>query len=317
MSEGLYPALEPLTRDFLPVSGGHRILYEVCGAPVGTPALFLHGGPGSSFGAVHRRFFDPAFYRLVLFDQRGCGQSTPRGEIRDNTTGDLLDDIERLRLHLGVQRWMLFGGSWGSTLALAYAQRHPDRVGGLVLRGLFLASRDEVQWFLHGLRRVVPEAWSSLTDQAATDHLVAWYQAEVGSSDTARAIAAARRWVAYENAVMAVGEAAGGSASGPDDAGVLDRVKVQLHYLAHDCFLQPGALLAGMDRLRELPAILVQGRRDLVCPPVTAYTVSRDWPRAQLRVVEEGGHSALHPAMTRALVRAADDMRELLRARGI
>jgi proline iminopeptidase len=313
MSDALYPPLEPFARDHLPVPGGHRVYFEECGARDGVPALFLHGGPGSSVGAVHRRFFDPAFYRAVLFDQRGCGQSTPRGETRDNTTGDLLDDIERLRAHLGVERWLLFGGSWGSTLALAYAQRHPGRVGGLVLRGLFLASRDEVQWFLHGLQRFVPEAWSSLADPAGTDDLVAWYRAEVSSHDAARALAAARCWVAYENAVMAVGESPS-AASAPDDAALLARVRVQLHYLAHGCFLAPGKLLGGMQALHDVPAILVQGRRDLVCPPATAYTLARHWPRAQLRVVEEGGHSALHPAMTRALVRAADDMRAMLQA---
>jgi proline iminopeptidase len=296
------------------VSAGHRIYYEVCGADSGTPALFLHGGPGSSIGAVHRRFFDPGFYRIVLFDQRGCGRSTPRGETAGNTTGDLLDDIERLREHLAVTRWMLFGGSWGSTLALAYAQRHPQRVAGLVLRGVFLGSRDEVAWFLRGLQRFVPEAWREFA-AGAPDDVLGWYRARVEGDDASAALAAARRWVAYENAVMAVGESPGGSA-GPDDQAALARVRIQLHYLAHDCFLPPGALLDALGRLHQIPAIVVQGRRDLVCPPATAYTLVSGWPRAQLRMVEEGGHSALHPAMAAALVRATDDMRQLLAEQG-
>jgi proline iminopeptidase len=316
MSAALYPALEPRQRGHLEVGAGHRIYFETCGREGGVPALFLHGGPGSSSGAVHRRFFDPAFYRIVLFDQRGCGQSTPRGATEHNTTPDLLRDIEHLRAYLEVERWMLFGGSWGSTLALAYAQRHPQRVSGMVLRGLFLASRDEVDWFVHGLRRFVPEAAEALhanpAPGAAQGDLVARYAALLASADAQAALAAAQRWAAYENAVMAVGETEGSSAA-PDAAGVLARVRVQLHYLAHDCFLAPGDLLGGMAGLHPLPAILVQGRRDLVCPPVTAYTLAGDWPRAQLRMVEDGGHSALHPAMTGALVRATDDMRQMLR----
>jgi proline iminopeptidase len=316
VGDPLYPPLEPRVSEHLAVSAGHRIYYEVCGAEAGAPALFLHGGPGSSIGAVHRRFFDPVFYRIVLFDQRGCGRSTPLGETVANTTDDLIDDIERLREHLAVERWMLFGGSWGSTLALAYAQRHPQRVAGLVLRGVFLGSRDEVAWFLHGLQRFVPEAWRAFAADATADDVIGWYRVRVQGGDPAAALAAARRWVAYENALMAVGESAGGAAR-PDDAAVLARVRVQLHYLAHGCFLPHGGLLDALPPLHDVPAIVVQGRRDLVCPPVTAYTLAARWPRAQLRMVEDGGHSALHPAMAAALVQATDDMRRLLAERSL
>jgi proline iminopeptidase len=313
VSETLYPPLDPCERGHLEVTGGHRIYFEACGRGDGVPALFLHGGPGSSIAAVHRRFFDPAFYRIVLFDQRGCGQSTPRGATEHNTTADLIDDIERLRRHLGVQRWMLFGGSWGSTLALAYAQRHTQQVRGMVLRGVFLATREEVDWFVRGLRRFVPEAADAFQAGAADGaDLVAHYAALLASPDAQVALAAAQRWSAYESAVMAVGESQAGSGA-PDAAGVLARVRVQLHYLAHRCFLAPGQLLAAAGALQPLPAILVQGRRDLVCPPAAAYTLARSWPRAQLRMVEDGGHSALHPAMSAALVRATDDMRQMLR----
>jgi proline iminopeptidase len=311
MSDALYPALEPRERGMLRVSALHALYYEVCGAGDGAPALFLHGGPGSSIGAAHRRFFDPAFYRIVLFDQRGCGQSTPRGETRENTLADLVADIESLRQHLRVQRWLLFGGSWGSTLALVYAQRHPERVSGLVLRGAFLASDEEVGWYLSGLRRFLPEAQAALAADIGAADLLAWYCGRIEAADPAQAQEAARRWAAYESAVMAVGEAATAAAA-PDGPAVLARVRVQLHYLANRCFLEPGELLAGLRRLQGLPALLVQGRRDLVCPPVTAYELARRWPGARLRMVEEGGHSALHPAMARALVQATDDMRGML-----
>jgi proline iminopeptidase len=286
------------------------VYFEVCGNPQGVPALFLHGGPGSSSNAGHRRFFDPAFYRVVLFDQRGCGRSTPSGQTRANTTEHLLQDIELLRQHLGVEHWLLFGGSWGSTLALAYAQAHPDRVRGLVLRGVFLASAAEVAWYLEGLRRFLPEAWETFAEgvlQRDYAGLLAHYGAGVERGE----LSAAQRWNAYESAAMAVGEAAS-SASAPEAAGVLSRVRVQLHYLSHDCFLAPGRLLADLPRIAHLPAILVQGRRDLVCPPCTAYTLARGWPAARLCMVEEAGHSAMHPALRGALVRATEDFKTVL-----
>jgi proline iminopeptidase len=288
--------------------------YEQSGMADGLPALFLHGGPGSSCNANHRRFFDPDFYRVVLFDQRGCGRSLPQGETQANTTPELVEDIERLRRHLGVTRWLLFGGSWGSTLALAYAQAHPEGVAGLVLRGLFLASREELRWFLEGLRHFLPEAWQSLTEgvpRVGAAELVAAYHARVSAGDPD----AVRRWVAYENAVMAVGEAPGSGPSGNDDA-LAACVRVQLHYLVNDCFLHPGALLQGLGLIAHLPAILVQGRRDLACPPVTAYVLKQAWPSLQLRIVEEGGHSGMHPAMSAALVRATEDMKPLVRVPG-
>jgi proline iminopeptidase len=274
------------------------------------PAVFLHGGPGSSSNAAHRRFFDPAYYRIVLLDQRGSGRSAPRGETAHNTTADLVEDLERLRSHLGIARWMLFGGSWGSTLALTYAQCHGERAAGLVLRGVYLASAEELDWFVLGLRRFVPEAWSAFAAGAPTDcaaALVQWYAQRVTSGDEA----AARRWVEYESAIMAVGEAPGGGAAA-DGAALLARVRVQLHYLVNDCFLAPGQLLAGVGAIAHLPCVIVQGRRDLPCPPLTAQRLHAAWPGAQLRMVEEGGHSAMHPAMSAALVGATEDMKRML-----
>ncbi len=311
----LYPQLEPTRVTRLPVGDGHELHVEECGAGQGVPVLFLHGGPGSSINPAHRRFFDPAFYRIVLFDQRGCGRSTPAGATAGNTTQHLVDDIERLRESLGIQRWVLFGGSWGSTLALAYAQQHPLRVRAAILRGVFLASRREVSWFVHDLRAFMPEAWLRLSEgdeRATAEALIARYHAQVMGADVEHARAAAARWNAYESAVMAVGETAGGgtSAGGPAPDALLARVKVQLHYLMHDCFLEPGALIGATDRVCAVPAILVQGRRDLVCPPDTAYALHRAWPGSSLRVVEEAGHSAMHPAMVDALVRATEDVKQ-------
>jgi len=312
----LYPQLEPATSMKLDVAGGHALYVETCGAAQGVPVLFLHGGPGSSINPNHRRFFDPAFYRIVLFDQRGCGKSAPVGGISHNTTQHLIDDIERLRIELRVERWILFGGSWGSALALAYAQCHPQRVRAMVLRGVFLASRAEVAWFLEGLRAFMPEAWLRLSggdDGASAAALLARYHAEVFGGDACAALTAAERWNAYEGAVMAVGEASAPQSAAPAvgvaPVGSLARVRVQLHYLVHDCFLAPGALLEGAAKLPPMPVIIVQGRRDLVCPPATAHALHRRWPGSSLRMVEEGGHSAMHPAMVDALVRAMQEVR--------
>jgi proline iminopeptidase len=310
MPEALFPAIETYTADWLDAGEGHRVRFEECGRRDGVPALFLHGGPGSSIAPNHRRFFDPDFYRIVLADQRGCGQSTPSGGLAGNTLEHLVRDIERLRVHLNVERWMLFGGSWGSTLALAYAQLHPDRVSGLVLRGLFLGTDDEVSWFLSGLARFLPEAWSKFaaaaTDQGAQG-LLRDYEQRVQAGDEA----AAARWTSWENAVMAVGEAPSPAAT-PTSATPLSRVRVQLHYLVHRCFLASNQLLSGLDAMQHLPAILIQGRGDLVCPPLTAYTVAQRWRAAELRMVEDGGHSAMHPSMASALVQATQDIRQRL-----
>ena len=309
MSDALFPPLEPYASGWLEGGDGHRIWHEQSGNQRGTPVVFLHGGPGSNTNADHRRFFDPAFYRIVLMDQRGCGRSTPGGGVRANTTSHLLDDLERLRLELGVERWLLFGGSWGSTLALAYAEARPEAVSGLVLRGLFLGSDDEVAWFATGLRRFLPEGWDQFAagvDDQSSAGLLRHYHERVAADDMGAAV----RWNAWEAAVMAVGEASSASAA-PASMATLARVRIQLHYLVNGCFLAPGQLLRGLERLGHLPAILVQGRRDLACPPGTAYTVARRWPGAQLRMVEEGGHSSMHPAMARALVQATQDMRGL------
>ncbi|HXM82668.1 MAG TPA: prolyl aminopeptidase [Burkholderiales bacterium] len=304
----LYPPLEPFAAQRLPVGGRHAIHFEQCGNPRGFPALFLHGGPGSHTRAPHRRFFDPQFYRVVLFDQRGCGRSTPLGCTEENTTRHLVEDIEALRSHLALERVMLFGGSWGATLALTYATAHPKRVAGMVLRGVFFGSRGEVDWYLGGLRSFVPEAWQTLAQGAGGD-LLARYHALVNQHDERTALAAAQRWVGYEEAVMSLGAAQTATGTAQDPAAALARARVQLHYLVHDCFLEPGELASGLPRLADVPALIVQGRLDMVCPPRAAFELARLLPRGELRLVERGGHSASEPDLAQALRCAADDMR--------
>jgi proline iminopeptidase len=304
----LYPELVPFAVQQLAVGGGHAIHLEESGNPRGFPVLFLHGGPGSHTRPLHRRFFDPRFYRIVLFDQRGCGRSTPVGATVENTTRHLVADIEALRRHLGLDRMMLFGGSWGSTLALAYAIAYPDRVGGMVLRGVFLASRAEIDWYLYALRNFVPEAWAALA-QGEEGGLLGRYHGLVSQGEEAQAVSAAQRWLAYEEALMSLGAAdtATPAAATPVDA--LGRARIQLHYLVHDCFLEPGELASGLGPLAEVPTLIIQGRLDLVCPPRAAYELARLLPRAELRIVERGGHSGSAPHMAETLRRATDDMR--------
>ena len=310
MGDFLYPVVEPYRTDWLEVGGGHRVYFENSGNPAGFPVLFVHGGPGSRSRPAHRRFFDPRFYRIVLFDQRGCGQSTPPGETLNNTTAHLIADIEQLRRKLGVDRWLLFGGSWGSTLSLAYAIAHPDRVAGMLLRGVFLASDAEVQWYLSGLRRFLPEAWIEFAGDAGAS-IVRHYRSLVEHAEAEVALAAARRWCDYESRVMALGQSGGASGALPTEE-LLARARVQLHFLAHDCFLRPNELLDNLWRIGAKPAIVVQGGMDMVCPPSAAVEVAGRLPGAELRLVANGGHSALQPAIATELCAATARMRDLL-----
>ena len=305
----LYPPLEPFSEQQLAVGGPHVLYVEQCGNPAGFPAIFLHGGPGSQVRPVHRRFFDPQFYRVVLFDQRGCGRSTPRGCIEENTTGRLVEDIEVLRDRLGLERVMLFGGSWGATLALAYAEAHPERVAAMILRGVFLGSREEIDGYLGGLRERVPRAWQVLAEGAGAD-VLRHYHRLVSRDDAA----AAERWVAYEDEVMRqdAGEAAGAAGGPQDRAAALARARIQLHYLAHDCFLSAGDLLAGLPRIGEARVLIVQGAQDRVCPLKAAREVAARLPQSELRIIQEGGHSAAGAAIAAALRQAADDLRASL-----
>ena len=306
-SESLYPPLEPFRRDFLDVGGGHRIYFEESGNPHGFPVVFVHGGPGSQSRPAHRRFFDPDFYRIILFDQRGCGQSTPLGWLSDNTTSHLVGDMEKLREFLQIGRWLLFGGSWGSTLSLAYAVSHAEHVAAMILRGVFLGSRAEVDWFLTGVRGFIPEAWTEFA-QGAVGSLVKHYRCQIENPERAIALAAAKRWCDYEARVMEPSNpcATAGAASEHE---ILARVRVQLHFLAHDFFLRPNELADNLWRIGSKSVIIVQGRMDMVCPPAAAAAVAQALPDSELRVVARGGHSALQPEIAAELCAATRSMR--------
>ena len=308
----LYPDIGPFETGYLPLSGEHVMYWEQVGNPRGHPALFLHGGPGAGAGAVHRRFFDPGHWRVVIFDQRGAGRSRPLCSLIDNTTDHLVEDIERLRRHLGIERWLLFGGSWGSTLAIAYAQAHPERVIGCVLRGVFLGRPDEVDWFMHGLARVFPDAHAAFAGHLPPEEradLLAGYLRRLNHPDPAIHMAAARAWSAYEGSCSTLLPSPETVASFAQDRTALGLARIEAHYFQHDLFLPPGGLLAHMHRLASVPAEIVQGRYDMICPPATAFDLAAAWHGARLTLIPDAGHSALEPGVRRALVGAVDRFR--------
>jgi proline iminopeptidase len=310
----LFPEIGPFETGYLPLSGSHVMYWEQVGNPRGVPVLFLHGGPGAGAGAVHRRFFDPGFWRTVIFDQRGAGRSRPLGSLEDNTTGHLVADIEVLRWHLGIDRWLLFGGSWGSTLALAYAQAHPDRVAGCVLRGVFLGRRAEVDWFLYGAASVFPDAhavFAGHLPEAERGDLLGGYLRRLTDPDPRVHMAAARAWSVYEGSCSTLLPSPETVASFALDRTALGLARIEAHYFAHDLFLPPEGLLGRMDRLAHVRAEIVQGRYDMVCPARTAFELAAAWPMARLTVVPDAGHSALEPGVRRALVAAVERFRNL------
>lgn len=300
----LFAPLEPYASGMLEVGDGHALYWEESGNPTGRPVLFVHGGPGAGIAPPYRRYFDPAYWRIILFDQRGCGRSIPAAETRANTTPHLVADIEVLRHHLAVDQWLLFGGSWGSTLALAYAQAHPERVLGFVLRGIFLFRRQETDWFLHGMGTFFPEAARRFHDHVAGDSgdVLTAYHRRLSDPDPAVHLPAARTWCGYEEACARLVPRAATADADPEQT--LAMARLECHYMIHDGFLSPDQLLGGMARIRHLPAHLVQGRYDVVCPPVTAADLARAWPGAHVELVTEGGHSAMEPGLRRALVLA-------------
>jgi len=312
----LWPAIEPTESGMLAVGDVHNLYWELCGRADGIPAVFVHGGPGAGATPVHRRFFDPELYRVVVFDQRGAGRSLPRGALVDNTTDDLVADMERLRIHLGIDRWLLFGGSWGSTLALAYAEAHPERVSGLVLRGIFLGRRHEVEWFLYGMRTVFPEAWRkfvAILPEHERKDILASYHRRLGDPDPQIHLPAARAWSAYEGACSTLLPSPETLAAFSQDATAYSLARIETHYFVHDNFLAPDQLLARIGRIRHLPCIIVQGRYDMVCPIATADELQRAWPEAEYVVVPDAGHSAMDPGIRAALMRATEKFKHQLR----
>ncbi len=307
-----FPATDAFDEGHLPPADGHAVWYEQSGRRDGEPVVFLHGGPGSGCVAAHRRFFDPTRWRAVLFDQRGCGRSTPLGGVTANTTAHLVADMERLRNHLGIERWVIFGGSWGSTLALAYAQAHPQRVRALVLRGIFLARRDEIDWFVNGLQRFLPEVcahFTGLVPENVRADILAWYHAAVFSEDQSLAVKAARTWSSVEAAAMTLTQPGRSGGETPSDDIILAKARVQLHYIAGAGFLREAELLEGANRLAAIPTWIVQGRLDTICPPQTAYALASVMPHASLQMIEGAGHSAFEPGIADALMAALEAVR--------
>ncbi|MFD6357396.1 prolyl aminopeptidase [Nocardia tengchongensis] len=314
----LYPAIEPYEQGMLDVGDAQSLYYEVSGNPDGKPAVFLHGGPGGGTAPYHRQFFDPAAYRIVLFDQRGCGHSTPHiadgASLEHNTTWDLVADIERLRTHLGVEQWLVFGGSWGSTLALSYAQTHPERVTELVLRGIFLLRRKEIDWYYNGSAGYVyPDEWEKfLAPVPEADRgrdLVEVYHGLLHSPDSALATDAAVAWSTWEGATSSLLPQPDRVTETADPRFALAFARIENHYFVNHGFLDEGQLLRDIDRIAHLPGVIVQGRYDVVCPATSAWDLHRAWPGSELHLVADAGHAALEPGITHHLVEATDKYR--------
>ena len=306
----LYPELFPYRATHLAVDDIHRLYIEESGRHDGQPVLFLHGGPGSGTESWHRRFFDPGRYRIVLFDQRGCGRSSPHAELRNNTTQELIADIEKIRRHLGIERWLVFGGSWGSTLALAYAEAHPEAVRGLILRGIFLCRDEEIRWFYQrGADRVFPDYWKDFLHPLPPEHrddpLPAYYELLTGN-DEIRRMAAAKAWSTWEGrtATLLPNDGVVEHFARPHIA--LAMARIEAHYFVHHAFLEPNQLLDQAHRLAGIPGIIVQGRYDMICPMISAWELHRAWPDSELEIVADAGHSAGEPGIIDALVRATD-----------
>lgn len=307
----MYPPVEPHFAGHLKVSGGHEIYYEVSGNPQGKPVVFVHGGPGGGTEPKHRQFFNPEKYRIVLFDQRGCGKSRPWASLEENTTWHLVDDMEAIRTKLGIDKWLVFGGSWGSTLSLAYAQRHPERVTGLVLRGIFLLRKKEIHWFYQsGANAVFPDAWEpymeAIPERERSDFLSAYHK-RLTSPDREVQLAAARAWSTWEGATSKLfPDEAVTQRFGADDF-ALAFARIECHYFYNKGFMEEdGQLLRDIGRIRHIPAVIVQGRYDMCCPMQSAWDLHRAWPEAEFFVVPDAGHAASEPGISRALVSATD-----------
>ena len=304
-----YAPSSPYRQGTLPVDAIHTLYWEECGTPQGLPVVFLHGGPGAGCSPDHRRFFDPTRYRIVLFDQRGAGRSTPHGELKDNTTEHLVSDIEALRKHLGISTWHVFGGSWGSTLALAYAQEHPQSCLSLTLRGIFLMRKSEIDWFLHGMRMLAPDHWQVWVDflpEALRGDVLEGYWTLLNDADPEKRLAAAYSWALYEAKCVTLRPSAEMRAEVGNPRVATGLARLEAHYMRNNHFEPDDVLLRRIDRIRHLPCTIVQGRQDLVCPPVTAFELHQAWPEAVLEIIDAAGHSASEPGIRAALVACMD-----------
>jgi proline iminopeptidase len=310
-----YPPIEARVSGMLEVGGGHRIYWEESGNPAGKPVVFVHGGPGGGTDAKQRRFFDPEAYRIVLFDQRGCGRSRPHASLEANTTWDLVADMETLREQLGIERWQVFGGSWGSTLGLAYAEAHPDRVTELVLRGIFMLRRKELEWFYEvrggaGASAIFPDAWEPYLAQipeAERGDMIAAYYRRLTSEDPAVRKAAAKAWSVWEASTSFLLQRPEHIEHVGEDEFADAFARIECHYFVNGGFFEvEDQLLRDIDRIRHIPAVIVQGRYDVVCPMMSAWELARAWPEASLEIIDDAGHSSFEPGIVDRLIRATD-----------
>lgn len=307
----LYPPIEPYRVDRLRVSAEHEIYFEESGNPDGKPVIFLHGGPGGGSDPKQRRYFHPEKYRIICFDQRGCGKSTPYASLTNNTTWDLVEDIEKVRRHLGIERWQVFGGSWGSTLALAYSETHPEPVTELILRGIFLLRRQEIEWFYQrGASILYPDAWepylAHIPEGEREDMLTAYYR-RLTSEDADVRLAAAKIWSGWEGATSKLLPDPAFSSHYEEDDFALAFARIEAHYFINSGFFENGnQLLENADRIRAIPGVIIQGRYDVVCPMESAWALHRAWPEADLVITPDAGHSASDPPNSRALIATTD-----------
>jgi proline iminopeptidase len=312
----LYPDIHPFVQHSLEVDAPHTLHLEECGNPSGIPVLFVHGGPGAGCEPYHRRFFDPQRYRIILFDQRGCGRSTPHASLEENTTQALVADMEAIREHLKIDKWLLFGGSWGSTLSLVYAETHPERVLGLVVRGIFLCRSQEIEWFYQqGASRLFPDYWQEylapIPEAERGDLLQAYHRRLTGEDEMAR-MAAAKAWSLWEGrtATLKPSETVIDHFGSPFTA--LSLARIECHYFVNDSFLEPNQILRDASRLQGIPGVIVHGRYDVICPVENAWQLSQAWPEARLKIIGDAGHAASEPGIINALVQATDDFAEQL-----
>ena len=310
----VFPEIEPHQKFWFRVSDVHELYVEECGNPDGQPLVFLHGGPGAGFSAFHRRLFDPAHYRIILFDQRGAGQSRPHADLRENTTWDLVDDIEKLRKHLGIKQWLVFGGSWGSTLAIAYAETHPRSVSHLVLRGIFLCRKEEIEWFYQsGADRIFPDIWQEyqrpIPENERGDMVSAFYKRLTSTNEQVR-LEAAKAWSGWEGATVHLIPDPATMTKFTGDMMAVALARIECHFFTNGCwFTSDDQLLRDVEKIRHIPAVIIHGRYDVVCPVKNAFDLHRVWPEATLKIVADAGHAVDEPGILRELVNAVENFK--------
>ena len=314
MRKKLYFPIQPYTSQQIQVSKLHSVHLEECGNPAGIPVIFLHGGPGGGCTESHRQYFNPKKYRIVLFDQRGCGRSTPHAELRENTTQNLISDIEVIRDRLGIEQWLVFGGSWGSTLALAYSQAYPQRVSGLILRGIFLCRDEDIRWFYQfGCSEIFPDYWQDylapIPAEQQVDLLSAYHKVLMGG-DEAKQLAAAKAWSLWEARTATLHPDQSVRDDFSDAKTALGMARIECHYFMNQSFMQPNQLINNIGSVRHIPTVIVQGRYDVICPPRQAFALAEAFPEAKLKLITDAGHAASEPGIIDALINATDQFAE-------